>query len=34
MGHEVQMIPMSSESIPIDNPEDVEKVLRRIVHVG
>lgn len=30
MGDEVQMIEMSSESIPIDKPEDVEKVLRKL----
>ena len=30
MGYEVQMIPMSKDSIPIDNPEDIEKVLKRI----
>jgi 3-deoxy-manno-octulosonate cytidylyltransferase (CMP-KDO synthetase) len=34
MGYEVQMVEMSSESIPIDNPEDVEKVLNRISDVG
>jgi 3-deoxy-manno-octulosonate cytidylyltransferase (CMP-KDO synthetase) len=30
MGYEVQMIKMSKDSLPIDNPEDVEKVLKRI----
>ena len=30
MGYEVEMIEMSSESIPIDNPEDVEKVLNKL----
>ncbi len=34
MGYEVQMIPMSKDSIPIDNPEDIEKVLTRIAHAG
>jgi len=34
MGYDVQMVEMSSESIPIDNPEDVEKVLNRIADVG
>ncbi len=33
MGYEVQMIKMSKDSIPIDNPEDVEKVLERIGNV-
>ena len=32
MGYEVQMIPMSKDSIPIDNPEDIEKVLKRIAN--
>jgi 3-deoxy-manno-octulosonate cytidylyltransferase (CMP-KDO synthetase) len=30
MGYEVQMVEMSKESIPIDNPEDVDKVLKRL----
>jgi 3-deoxy-manno-octulosonate cytidylyltransferase (CMP-KDO synthetase) len=30
MGYEVRMIPMSADSIPIDNPEDVQKVLKKI----
>lgn len=30
MGYDVQMVKMSKDSIPIDNPEDVEKVLKRI----
>jgi 3-deoxy-manno-octulosonate cytidylyltransferase (CMP-KDO synthetase) len=30
MGYEVKMVQMSKESIPIDNPEDVEKVLKRL----
>ncbi|MCW3093154.1 MAG: 3-deoxy-manno-octulosonate cytidylyltransferase [Ferruginibacter sp.] len=30
MGYDVQMIKMSKDSIPIDNPEDIEKVLKRI----
>lgn len=30
MGYNVQMIEMSSDSIAIDNPEDVEKVLQKI----
>jgi 3-deoxy-manno-octulosonate cytidylyltransferase (CMP-KDO synthetase) len=34
MGYEVQMIKMSKESIPVDNPEDVEKVLNRLRNVG
>jgi 3-deoxy-manno-octulosonate cytidylyltransferase (CMP-KDO synthetase) len=34
MGYEVQMVKMSKESIPIDNPEDVEKVLKRLEDVG
>ncbi|MEO6229422.1 MAG: 3-deoxy-manno-octulosonate cytidylyltransferase [Ferruginibacter sp.] len=34
MGYEVQMIPMSKESIPIDNREDIEKVLKRIADAG
>ena len=34
MGYDVQMVKMSAESIPIDNPEDVEKVLKRISRVG
>ena len=29
-GYEVKMVEMSKDSIPIDNPEDVEKVLNRI----
>ena len=32
MGYEVQMIKMSSDSIPIDSPEDIEKVLKIIGH--
>ncbi len=34
MGYEVQMIPMSKDSIPIDNPEDMEKVLKKIANAG
>lgn len=34
MGYEVQMIPMSKDSIPVDNPEDMEKVLNSIAHAG
>jgi len=34
MGYDIQMVEMSSESIPIDNREDVEKVLNRITNVG
>lgn len=30
IGYEVQMVKMSKESIPIDNPEDVDKVLKRL----
>lgn len=30
MGYDVQMVKMTKDSIPIDNPEDVEKVLKRI----
>ncbi len=30
MGYEVKMVQMTKESIPIDNPEDVEKVLKRL----
>jgi 3-deoxy-manno-octulosonate cytidylyltransferase (CMP-KDO synthetase) len=30
MGYDVQMIEMTKESIPIDNPEDVDKVLKRL----
>jgi phosphoglycolate phosphatase-like HAD superfamily hydrolase len=30
MGYEVQMVKMSKESIPIDHPEDVDKVLERL----
>ncbi|CAN5669639.1 3-deoxy-manno-octulosonate cytidylyltransferase [soil metagenome] len=30
MGYDVQMIKMSADSIPIDNPEDVDKVLKRL----
>jgi 3-deoxy-manno-octulosonate cytidylyltransferase (CMP-KDO synthetase) len=30
MGYEVQMVKMSKESIPIDHPEDVIKVLKRL----
>ncbi|MFV8360169.1 3-deoxy-manno-octulosonate cytidylyltransferase [Flavobacterium sp. LS1P3] len=30
MGYEVQMVKMSKESIPIDHPEDVEKVLKKL----
>jgi 3-deoxy-manno-octulosonate cytidylyltransferase (CMP-KDO synthetase) len=33
LGYEVQMVKMSKESIPIDNPEDVEKVLKRLNNV-
>ena len=34
MGYEVQMIKMSTDSIPIDNPEDIKKVLKSIADVG
>lgn len=34
MGYEVQMIEMSGDSIPVDNPEDVEKVLKYIADAG
>jgi 3-deoxy-manno-octulosonate cytidylyltransferase (CMP-KDO synthetase) len=30
IGYEVQMVEMTKESIPIDNPEDVDKVLKRL----
>lgn len=30
MGYEVQMLKMSKDSLPIDNPEDVKKVLKRL----
>jgi len=30
MGYDVRMVEMSSESIPVDHPEDVERVIRRI----
>jgi 3-deoxy-manno-octulosonate cytidylyltransferase (CMP-KDO synthetase) len=30
MGYDIQMVKMTKDSIPIDNPEDVEKVLKRI----
>ena len=30
LGYEVQMVKLSSKSIPVDNPEDLEKVLERI----
>lgn len=33
MGYEVKMVKMSKESIPIDNPEDVDKVLKRLNNV-
>lgn len=33
LGHEVEMIEMSSNSIPVDHPEDVLKVLERIENV-
>ena len=32
MGYEVQMIKMSKDSLPIDNPGDVEKVLKRLAY--
>lgn len=32
MGYDVQMIKMSADSIPVDNPEDVEKVLKTIAN--
>lgn len=34
MGYEVQCIKMSKESIAVDHPEDVEKVLKRLKDVG
>ena len=34
MGYEVQMIKMSKVSIPIDNPEDIKKVLKYIADAG
>ena len=34
MGYEVQMIKMSKVSIPIDNPEDIKKVLKHIADAG
>ena len=34
MGYEVQMIEMSGDSILVDNPEDVEKVLKYIADAG
>lgn len=35
MGYEVRMLEMSKESIAIDHPEDIEKVIHRIqCHVG
>lgn len=30
MGYDVRMIPLSTDSIAVDHPEDVEKVLRRL----
>jgi len=33
MGYEVKMVKMSKNSIPIDNPEDVDKVLKRLQDV-
>jgi 3-deoxy-manno-octulosonate cytidylyltransferase (CMP-KDO synthetase) len=34
LGYEVKMIEMSNDSIAIDNPQDVQKVLKRINHVS
>ena len=34
MGYEVQMIEMSTDSIPIDNPVDIKKVLKSIADAG
>lgn len=34
MGYEVQMIRMSTVSIPVDNPEDINKVLKYIADAG
>ena len=34
MGYEVQMIEMSKDSIPVDNPEDIKKVLKYITDAG
>lgn len=33
IGYEVKMVHMSKESIPIDNPEDVDKVLKKLNNV-
>jgi 3-deoxy-manno-octulosonate cytidylyltransferase (CMP-KDO synthetase) len=30
LGYDIQMLPMSSDSIPVDHKEDVEKVINRI----
>lgn len=30
IGYDVRMIPLSAESVAVDNPEDVEKVIRRL----
>ncbi len=30
LGYEVRMIPLSSDSIPVDHPEDLERVLKRL----
>lgn len=30
MGYDVRMVEMSAESIPVDHPEDVERVIRRL----
>lgn len=34
MGYDVQMIRMSTVSIPVDNPEDINKVLKYIADAG
>ena len=30
LGYDVQMVELSNESIPVDNPEDLEKVLKKL----
>lgn len=34
LGYEVQMVQLSTLSIPVDHPEDVEKVLKHLNNVG